>query len=80
MAEILLRSWISNWSSVSSSEAPGKNIKREDARKHIYGYCIFNDMSARDAQYREYPTRIGASQRQGFRYRKRDGALVGDGG
>jgi 2-keto-4-pentenoate hydratase/2-oxohepta-3-ene-1,7-dioic acid hydratase in catechol pathway len=45
---------------------PGKNIKREDARKHIYGYCIFNDMSARDAQYREYPTRLGPAKGKDF--------------
>ncbi len=45
---------------------PGKNIKREDARAHIYGYCIFNDMSARDAQYKEYPARLGPAKGKDF--------------
>jgi 2-keto-4-pentenoate hydratase/2-oxohepta-3-ene-1,7-dioic acid hydratase in catechol pathway len=30
--------------------ARGKNIRREDARKHVFGYCIFNDFNARDAR------------------------------
>jgi 2-keto-4-pentenoate hydratase/2-oxohepta-3-ene-1,7-dioic acid hydratase in catechol pathway len=45
---------------------PGKNIKREEARAHIYGYCIFNDMSARDAQYKEYPARLGPAKGKDF--------------
>ena len=44
----------------------GKNIKRENARDHIFGYCIFNDMSARDAQYREYPVRLGPAKGKDF--------------
>lgn len=44
----------------------GKNITRENARAHIFGYCIFNDMSARDAQYREYPGRLGPAKGKDF--------------
>lgn len=44
----------------------GKNIPREEAAEHIFGYCIFNDMSARDAQYREYPARLGPAKGKDF--------------
>lgn len=44
----------------------GKNIGREAAREHIFGFCIFNDMSARDAQYREYPGRLGPAKGKDF--------------
>jgi 2-keto-4-pentenoate hydratase/2-oxohepta-3-ene-1,7-dioic acid hydratase in catechol pathway len=44
----------------------GKNIPRDKAREHIFGYCIFNDMSARDAQYREYPGRLGPAKGKDF--------------
>jgi 2-keto-4-pentenoate hydratase/2-oxohepta-3-ene-1,7-dioic acid hydratase in catechol pathway len=44
----------------------GKNITRGDARKHIFGYCIFNDVSARDAQYKEYPGRLGPAKGKDF--------------
>jgi 2-keto-4-pentenoate hydratase/2-oxohepta-3-ene-1,7-dioic acid hydratase in catechol pathway len=44
----------------------GKNISRESAGDHIFGYCIFNDMSARDAQYREYPGRLGPAKGKDF--------------
>jgi len=44
----------------------GKNITRENARQHIFGYCIFNDMSARDAQYKEYPGRLGPAKGKDF--------------
>jgi len=44
----------------------GKNIQRENARDHIFGYCIFNDMTARDAQYREYPGRLGPAKGKDF--------------
>lgn len=44
----------------------GKDITRENARQHIYGYCIFNDMSARDAQYKEYPGRLGPAKGKDF--------------
>jgi 2-keto-4-pentenoate hydratase/2-oxohepta-3-ene-1,7-dioic acid hydratase in catechol pathway len=44
----------------------GKNITRENALSHVFGYCIFNDMSARDAQYREYPGRLGPAKGKDF--------------
>ena len=44
----------------------GKNITRENASQHIFGYCIFNDMSARDAQYKEYPGRLGPAKGKDF--------------
>ncbi|MCW5692601.1 MAG: fumarylacetoacetate hydrolase family protein [Pseudolabrys sp.] len=44
----------------------GKNISRENAKSHIFGYCIFNDMSARDAQYKEYPGRLGPAKGKDF--------------
>lgn len=44
----------------------GKNITRETAHEYIFGYCIFNDMSARDAQYREYPGRLGPAKGKDF--------------
>ena len=45
----------------------GNNISREKAREHIYGYCIFNDMSARDAQYRGIsPARLGPAKGKDF--------------
>jgi 2-keto-4-pentenoate hydratase/2-oxohepta-3-ene-1,7-dioic acid hydratase in catechol pathway len=44
----------------------GKNIAREDAASHIFGYCIFNDVSARDQQYREMPAMLGPSKGKDF--------------
>lgn len=44
----------------------GKNIARDKAREYIFGYCIFNDMSARDAQYQEYPGRLGPAKGKDF--------------
>lgn len=46
--------------------ASGKNISSENAAAHIFGYCVFNDMSARDAQYREYPVRLGPAKGKDF--------------
>jgi 2-keto-4-pentenoate hydratase/2-oxohepta-3-ene-1,7-dioic acid hydratase in catechol pathway len=37
----------------------GRNIAREDAADHIFGYTIWNDMSARDVQMRELPVGMG---------------------
>jgi 2-keto-4-pentenoate hydratase/2-oxohepta-3-ene-1,7-dioic acid hydratase in catechol pathway len=31
----------------------GRDIAAADAHKHIFGYTIFNDLTARDAQFRE---------------------------
>lgn len=39
--------------------APGKDITAEDAHQHIFGYTIWNDMSARDTQQRELPIGMG---------------------
>jgi 2-keto-4-pentenoate hydratase/2-oxohepta-3-ene-1,7-dioic acid hydratase in catechol pathway len=44
----------------------GKNIRREDARKHVLGYCIFNDVSARDAQMREMQGQLGPAKGKDF--------------
>jgi 2-keto-4-pentenoate hydratase/2-oxohepta-3-ene-1,7-dioic acid hydratase in catechol pathway len=44
----------------------GKNIPRERAGEYIFGYSIFNDISARDAQYREYPGRLGPAKGKDF--------------
>lgn len=44
----------------------GKNIRRADARAHIFGYCIFNDMSARDAQMNEMQGQLGPAKGKDF--------------
>lgn len=44
----------------------GVNIRREDAREHILGYTIFNDVSARDAQSREMESQLGPSKGKDF--------------
>src|SRR5262249_54269152 len=44
----------------------GKDIKREEARSHIFGYCIFNDFSARDAQMREMQGQLGPAKGKDF--------------
>lgn len=44
----------------------GKNIQAEDAQSYIFGYCIFNDVSARDAQYREMPGQLGPAKGKDF--------------
>ena len=44
----------------------GKNIRREDARSHIFGYCIFNDFSARDQQMREMQGTLGPTKGKDF--------------
>ncbi len=44
----------------------GKNIPREKADKYIFGYCIFNDMSARDAQIREMQGQLGPAKGKDF--------------
>jgi 2-keto-4-pentenoate hydratase/2-oxohepta-3-ene-1,7-dioic acid hydratase in catechol pathway len=37
----------------------GKDISAEDAGNHIFGYTIWNDVSARDVQTRELPVNMG---------------------
>lgn len=44
----------------------GKNIAKADARKHVFGYCIFNDFSARDAQYAEMQGGLGPAKGKDF--------------
>jgi 2-keto-4-pentenoate hydratase/2-oxohepta-3-ene-1,7-dioic acid hydratase in catechol pathway len=44
----------------------GKNITRDAARDHIFGYCIFNDFSARDAQLREMQGQLGPAKGKDF--------------
>lgn len=44
----------------------GKNIKVEDAGHYIFGYMIFNDFSARDAQYTEMAGALGPAKGKDF--------------
>lgn len=44
----------------------GKNISAEEADSYIFGFCIFNDVSARDQQYREMPAMLGPSKGKDF--------------
>jgi 2-keto-4-pentenoate hydratase/2-oxohepta-3-ene-1,7-dioic acid hydratase in catechol pathway len=45
---------------------PGRNISREKAREHIFGYTIFNDVSARDEQMKEMPGQLGPGKGKDF--------------
>ncbi len=40
----------------------GKDIAKADARRHIFGWTIWNDMSARDTQARELPLGMGPAK------------------
>tara|TARA_X000000368_G_C23018168_1_gene706752 strand:- start:630 stop:1568 length:939 start_codon:yes stop_codon:yes gene_type:complete len=44
----------------------GKNITKEDAHKHIFGYTILNDVSARDAQMIEMAGQLGPAKGKDF--------------
>jgi 2-keto-4-pentenoate hydratase/2-oxohepta-3-ene-1,7-dioic acid hydratase in catechol pathway len=44
----------------------GKNIERDAARDHIFGYSIFNDISARDAQSAEMAGLLGPAKGKDF--------------
>lgn len=44
----------------------GINIKPEDAPKHIFGYTIFNDWSARDVQRKEMAVGLGPAKGKDF--------------
>lgn len=44
----------------------GKNIEQANARSHIFGYCIFNDFSARDAQMLEMQGQLGPAKGKDF--------------
>ena len=45
---------------------PGKDIPRERARGHIFGYTIFNDFSARDEQTKEMAGQLGPGKGKDF--------------
>jgi 2-keto-4-pentenoate hydratase/2-oxohepta-3-ene-1,7-dioic acid hydratase in catechol pathway len=47
----------------------GSNISKKTASEHIFGYTIFNDFSARDAQRKEMEGRLGPKK---LRRRQRD--------
>lgn len=38
---------------------PGRNISVDDAMDHVFGYTLWNDLSARDVQRRELPVGMG---------------------
>ncbi len=40
----------------------GKDISKEEASRYIFGYTIWNDLSARDVQARELPVGMGPSK------------------
>lgn len=44
----------------------GSRIGREDADRHIFGYTIFNDLSARDWQFEEMEVGLGPSRGKDF--------------
>jgi 2-keto-4-pentenoate hydratase/2-oxohepta-3-ene-1,7-dioic acid hydratase in catechol pathway len=44
----------------------GANITAANARKHIFGYTIFNDFSARDEQTKEMPGQLGPGKGKDF--------------
>jgi 2-keto-4-pentenoate hydratase/2-oxohepta-3-ene-1,7-dioic acid hydratase in catechol pathway len=45
---------------------PGKDIPREHAREHIFGYTVFNDFSARDEQTLEMMGQLGPGKGKDF--------------
>lgn len=45
---------------------PGKDIPRDRAREHVFGYTIFNDVSARDEQTKEMPGQLGPGKGKDF--------------
>ncbi|MES2413431.1 MAG: fumarylacetoacetate hydrolase family protein [Pseudomonadota bacterium] len=45
---------------------PGKDISRDRARDHIFGYTIFNDVSARDEQVIDMPGQLGPGKGKDF--------------
>ncbi len=45
----------------------GMNIPRENALEHVFGYTIFNDFSARDAQFAEAGGGLGPAKGKDFR-------------
>lgn len=45
---------------------PGRDITAKTAREHIFGYTIFNDVSARDEQMKEMPGQLGPGKGKDF--------------
>jgi 2-keto-4-pentenoate hydratase/2-oxohepta-3-ene-1,7-dioic acid hydratase in catechol pathway len=45
---------------------PARDIEAAEARDYIFGYTIFNDMSARDTQTREMPGQLGPAKSKDF--------------
>jgi 2-keto-4-pentenoate hydratase/2-oxohepta-3-ene-1,7-dioic acid hydratase in catechol pathway len=45
---------------------PGKDIPRERAREHIFGYTVFNDFSARDEQTLDMMGQLGPGKGKDF--------------
>lgn len=45
---------------------PGKDIAAADAGRHIFGYSILNDLSARDAQFKAMATGLGVAKGKDF--------------
>jgi 2-keto-4-pentenoate hydratase/2-oxohepta-3-ene-1,7-dioic acid hydratase in catechol pathway len=46
--------------------APGRDIPKDKARAHIFGYTIFNDLSARDEQSLEMLSNLGPGKGKDF--------------
>ena len=46
--------------------APGKDIPKDKAREHIFGYTIFDDFSARDEQTKEMAGGLGPGKGKDF--------------
>jgi 2-keto-4-pentenoate hydratase/2-oxohepta-3-ene-1,7-dioic acid hydratase in catechol pathway len=46
--------------------APGRDIPKDKARGHIFGYTIFNDLSARDEQSQEMLSSLGPGKGKDF--------------
>lgn len=44
----------------------GKDISREDARAHVFGFTVFNDFSARDVQFEEMKAGLGPAKGKDF--------------
>ncbi len=44
----------------------GRDISVEEAPKHIFGYTIFNDMTARDTQAKEMAGQLGPAKGKDF--------------
>jgi 2-keto-4-pentenoate hydratase/2-oxohepta-3-ene-1,7-dioic acid hydratase in catechol pathway len=45
---------------------PGRDIPKEKAREHIFGYTIFDDFSARDEQTKDMPGQLGPAKGKDF--------------